>query len=296
MTSYPNTQNNGAGSLPIYNATLISKINTLSGGNLYGISGIPFDGSNNPALSFTTTQDISFNWLTLTLAANNPNDDGNVLVYLAGDDGSGSGPGYAGAPDLGNNNFTFIGTIPDSILPNANNNILPPVTIQIPKNPLTTKNNVWWMFCDFSDANSSAGWVYNQTDYGYGVANQLGYSDALGGTFVPGSTYDPQGDAYPGTYQMIINTTNNVMPVYVASQPSGPPYPNAQNNPAGAIPCRVVSPPTNPPYPDDQGNNNGAIPVYNMGVPYPPVTPPFFPNQLLNPRSAIPVWLVSGSL
>jgi hypothetical protein len=59
-------------------------------------------------------------------------------------------------------------------------------------------------------------------------------------------------------------------------------YPNARNNPAGAMPVYLVAPPINPPWPNNQGNAGAAIPMN-------------FVAQGASPNSGpIPVRIVAG--
>jgi hypothetical protein len=173
---------------------------TINYGTPVNFSGLTSDGTKLAGQSFTTSSQLDFASISISMLANNPSDGGSVMVYLAADDGSGGGVGTAGAPDLGN--IELIGTIPDSMIADESTVTPSVITFFDVANALSTgtADQEYWVILDFSSKDSSAEWIYNADATGIGTDNQIAFTSAYGGT------YPIDGSAGPGAFALMVNT------------------------------------------------------------------------------------------
>ena len=149
----------------------------------------------------------NFSQLSLTLAADHPNDGGSFSVLLVPDDGSGSASGVAGAPTYSGGttfssytNAVLLGTVADFSLAAAG---VGSTRVALNVSPATnaalaaqTANSEYWVAL-LPSANSSVDWLYNAGDAGIGTAGQA-YFNTVGGLQTSADT--------SGAYQMLVDT------------------------------------------------------------------------------------------
>jgi len=173
---------------------------TINYGTPVNFSGPTSDGTTLASQSFSTSSQLDFASISLSLLANNPSDGGSVMVYLVADDGTGGSVGTVGAPDFGN--IELIGTISDSMIADESTGTPSVFTFYNVANALSggTLDQEYWITLDFSSDSSSAEWVYNSDATGIGTDNQLAFTDAVGGT------YPIDGSTGAGPFGLIVNT------------------------------------------------------------------------------------------
>lgn len=193
---------------------------TITGNTATGGSGMGSDTSTLLGASFFLSGAVDFNSVTLALSADAPGDLGSVFVYLAADDGTGSGSGIPGAPDPANS--VLIGTIADSAFLDTAKGYSSLFRLGGFLNTLsdTTGNNEYWIVLDANA--SSVEWAYNAGDAGVGAVGQFSWSDA-NGVNPNNGTSGPSGlpGSGPGAFAMAVDAPEPTTMAILAAGLSG---------------------------------------------------------------------------